>query len=336
MITIDTLKLKTPLSSFNKIDRNANWMTTNKQLNGETISSKSSLHSIDLGFKSMMYNPAEENMIMEFSAKTLKSNYHSLISIDTFEQVCDSLSSTGVIDINKERLLNDATCLKVDFCNNLEMDKNVNDYFPQLLGIRANTTYKVDRYNKPKNKGVVIQGNQTSFKERQILYNKIYDIQRDKDLLAVVPYNQLEKQFKNVLRIEQNTAQFKRIKHYANTKTTNLKEVLESSSNPNLKLFEKATSKFLDLSLFNDAQYENKKLYEIEKIEGRKNIIKKCNYDFELIKEFIKSKVKGNVSQYAREYNALLIDMLVEKNFILQPEENIYVMEIIDKLKLVA
>jgi hypothetical protein len=152
------------------------------------------------------------------------------------------------------------------------------------------------------------------------------DIERDKEITKYVSFPTLQKEFKNVLRVEQNTAQLRRIRHYTNTKTTNILDILQSKAKPNCMLFEKATSKFMDLTLFND--YQDMKFYEVEKLIGRKTIIEMLNYDEELIKEFISSRVKGKLSKYYKEYLSLLYQMLAEKDMILEPEQNMYIQEI--------
>jgi hypothetical protein len=52
------------------------------------------------------------------------------------------------------------------------------------------------------------------------------------------------------------------------------------------------------------------KLYEVEKIEGRKQIIKNLNNDIGLIKEFLGRFSKGNLSRTIAEYRQLINELV--------------------------
>jgi hypothetical protein len=64
-----------------------------------------------------------------------------------------------------------------------------------------------------------------------------------------------------------------------------------------------------------EAEYQNKKFYQIEKSMGRKEIIIKCKYDIKLIKQFIQKFVKGNLSRYIREYKGQINIMQKNNNY---------------------
>ena len=66
---------------------------------------------------------------------------------------------------------------------------------------------------------------------------------------------------------------------------------------------------------FDDPDYEGMRLSEIEKIEGRKRIIEKCNFDMKVVRRFIKSKLSEgtNAKKYYKPYKDLLAKMLAEQ-----------------------
>ena len=333
MITIDTLKIDFPLSAIKSVNRSAKWQN-NMSADIGTGEIKYDYDFIDfnqLGLKRIEINRHKEKATLELSSKCLKENYFNLISRNTFEQMIKSVNDTGVINLDKNQVYDYADFRRADFCNNLIVENDVNLYFPQLLGISANDKYKLFRHNTKHNQGITIMGKQKSFKERMIFYNKMLDINKDKELLKEVRYSTLQNQFNNCLRIEQNSVQKARIRHYIGSQDTLFKTILESESAPNYMLLQKASTKFVSLDLF--SEYSDLKLYEIEKRIGRETIIKKCNYDIELINEFISKKVKGNVSQYKTEYKEILAELNDKRGLTLLPKDNIYLNEILTKLK---
>ena len=174
--------------------------------------------------------------------------------------------------------------------------------------------YNVGRYKGVGNRGVVFAGTQKTFKERQIFYDKLKDIFRDKELRKVVPGATLEKQFTNVLRVETNFTDFKHIRKYFNS-DNKLIQMLKSEATPNLSVFDKITTKVpIDLRIFKE--WEGLKFYEIEKLEGRKHIIQLFNYDIGTIVSFIENKVDGGISRYKKEYLKLIMQMQGERNII--------------------
>jgi len=334
MITIDSLTIDFPLSAIKSVNKSAKWQN-NRSADIGTGEVKYDYDFIDfqqLGLKRIEINRHKEKATLQISsAKCLKENYFNLISKNTFEQLISVVNDTGVINLDKNEIYDFGDFRRADFCNNLIVENDVNLYFPQLLGLSANDKYKIFRHNQKNNKGITIMGKQKTFKERMIFYNKMLDINKDTALLKEVKYSTLQNQFNNCLRIEQNAVQKARIRHFGNSQDTFVKTILESESAPNFMLLQKASAKYVSLDLF--SEYSDLPLYKIEKRIGRETIIKNCNYDIEIINEFISKRVKGNISQYKTEYKEILTELNDKRGLTLAPKENIYLNEILTKLK---
>jgi len=60
-------------------------------------------------------------------------------------------------------------------------------------------------------------------------------------------------------------------------------------------------------------------LYQVEKLKGRETIIRDiCQMDWDLVVEWIKSKVKGNPSRYVKEYRDIFMSMANKEGKVLQ------------------
>jgi len=335
MITLDSIKIETPRDSISRIIDKDIWVTTTKQAKEyETVTHSLNLTKDErpLGLKSIAIKENTDTAIIEVSSKILKQDYYNLISINTIEQVAERINDAQIIELDPNKFISDnSRFLTVDTCNNLHVSRPKEEYFNQILGVKSNTKYRVDNYSKKKNQGVAIVGNQTSFKERCIAYNKLLEIEtQGKDLLREVSYNHLKDQFKDVIRFEQNLTTAKRIKYNFNTKTTNLLDVLCSDAKPNFNLLTKVTKKYTDLSLFNE--YDDMKLSQIETEVGRRSIIESCGYDMEIVKQFIRSKITDKTAyRYDKKYLETLLRMQREKG-IVEPQNNVHIQELLGLL----
>ena len=227
-----------------------------------------------------------------------------MININTAEALVGAINDSGRIKVNYE-LINQAEVLKADFTQNLHPKQDLKNYFSMLSVIPISDKYTIDNYKAKGNAGVVYRGAQKTFKERIIFYDKSKDIARDKELKNNVP-NHLLGKFAGVLRVETNMTQLSKIRQYTG-KTNSLIDVLTSEHKPTLQVFDKIT-KNIDLRLFQE--WEGMRLQDIEKLEGRKQIVKALGYDIGRIKNFINARVKGNTSRYIREYRNVLMNVL--------------------------
>ena len=191
------------------------------------------------------------------------------------------------------------------------------EYIKALNQIRINQKYNVTDYRKPGNKGIVIQGKQKTIKERQIFYDKILDLNRDKELKKEPYFIALQGSHSGVLRVESNIVSFAKIKEYTGCSSTLLKEILNSKENPNLKLFEKITKPNKSIQLYLSlGKFAGMTLYQVEKRIGMEGIIKLCNFDVNLVIDFIKERrgERSNNSKVIKEYRNLIAQILPGTN----------------------
>jgi DNA-binding phage protein len=332
MLKLDTVKFKVDNQSIDSIDLYNYWR---KPLHKGDVYYDTS-YSINpnlLGLKSIQHQPDKDKTIIEISAKILGLKYGELININTIEESIKRINDTNLINLNINKALDSAMLLRCDATENLRVSKDVQEYLDHAHRLRVNTKYQVDEYKMPKNSGVVFKGKQSSFRERQIMYDKFKDMVYNKsnqELRQIMTYPQIEKHFKGVLRVESNFASLAKIREYMSTDS--LVKALESNSNPNLRILDKITSKVEMPELFN--MYDDLALRDVERRIGREGIIKHLKYDMGLINKYLSTKVKGNISRYKASYRDILYEMLQSKDDTNQPgKKDIYIEEIRQLLK---
>jgi hypothetical protein len=271
--------------------------------------------ALGVGFKRVTYDTKKNEAVLELSAKVLKDQYFELINKNTIERVFSEVNTFSPITFNVGNAIDTTRVLSMDCTNNLKLSREPIDYVLALNQIRINEKYQVSDYKQPgKNVGIVIAGKQKSFKERVIFYDKQVNILSD-SFLKKEPYHaSLVLQHKGILRVETNLTSFAKIRQYAKS-TTMLKDILTSTANPNLTIFDKITKRNSDFQLYlelENGEYSGMTFDQIRKRIGDKAIIKECNYDINLIIQFInKARGKGsNNSKLIREYRNLLCEIM--------------------------
>ena len=242
MIRLDSVTIMLPFSdvSLNK-SQFIRSTETNDQNNviSDSLKLKKETAKNILGLKSITARHHNDSIIIELSSKILKGQYYEMINQNTIESLVYELNHTGIINVSEDVMLSKASILKMDATLNLKPETSKDSIISGLSCLPVTDKYNVGSYNTSGNRGVVFAGRQTSKKERQIFYDKIRDIKRDKKLQKYVPYSKLYDQFKDVLRVECNLASFNTIRQYTGCKNNGnaplLNEVLMSVCNPNPK-----------------------------------------------------------------------------------------------------
>ena len=229
------------------------------------------------------------------------------------------------------------------------MEKAVPEYVEALALYRLNQKYDMKEYTK---ESIIFTRKVKSYKERFTAYYKYPELFNDKELMKHINKDDL-KNANNTLRCEQNITSFARLREILRLKDSSkeekrkdgklynypsLKEALQSKAKSNFNVFCRITESGLP-EIFEEYKNTKLKLYQIEKEDGRKRIIKDCNYDMKLIEKFIKLHIKGNITNYRKGYQLLLAKMLEEErnkgNTIILPDTyKSYIDEIKSKLQL--
>lgn len=329
MVKLDSFRIKMPagdcLLSINESRLNSR-QEHSRQLDRSTRDDWY-VNNPALGIKSITLDKLKDEVLVEGSAKSLTDQYFDLININTVERVFRAINDTGCIKVDVPKAIGASELLRVDTTQNLILPRSSLTYVNSLNQIRLDGKYEVHPYRRSTNTGITFHGRQKSFKERQIFYDKLAEIQRDTNLIQVVGWNKLEAQFKGVLRVESNFTELRKIREYCGGRSS-LLAVLQADTKPNYSLFKKISGKTTALPLF--TEYEGFKLMDIEKIEGRKKIIMDLNFDIDLIYQFINSKVGGNNSKYKKEYRQLALQMSAGRDCI---NLNKHVQEIEEQLQ---
>ena len=313
--------------------------------NDTVISNKAIYAGKDIGLHRIDIDNLYHAIKIQLSSKILKENYFDLININTIENVVDNINLNPAIQFDKNKFIENALLLKADVTDNLPVKDSISRYIESLYFYRLNHKYKIDSY---KDESIIFKRDVKSYKERIIFYDKMTEIQKDKNLMDVLLRKKKLKLFQNILRCESNIVSFKSLRdsfgivncnyeqptiNNQSRKYVSLIDVLKSERNVNLKLLDEITTYNMPQLLF---EYENTDIdfYRIEKIEGRKRIIELCNYDINIVMEFVKSKMKGRLTnpKYRKEYKELISSMLQKKGIDLKKESE-YITEIKELLK---
>ena len=309
MIRIDSVKLKLPIDAILGYSDMLKH-TQDVEVGMVTKEVKSSTNKMSqLGLKKVTItqnskNESENGCVIECSSKILKQDYFNMITQDSLEQFIEQINYSQLIRFDKNKFIDSATVLSCDITKNIQLENNASvlNYLSSVAILPIGDKHNVYNYKSIGNKGVTWNGKQTSFKERMAFYSKELEVKKDKKLLNYLTSKQV-KQFDNVLRNEINLTQFATIRKYTNSNSLLLQDVLSSTENPNLLLFDKITKRInfdVDLKLF--TEWQGMTLHQIEKLEGRKNIVKQLGGDMVKIKQFLESKVKGKLSKYFKDY----------------------------------
>ena len=251
------------------------------------------------------------NLIIELSAKILKENYYEGINKNTVSQMVDNINGCKSIKLNTNKFLDSAKVLRCDVTDNLKVKNNVNDYLSLLNTYKVNSDYLVSFYNRKAGSSIVFDRNVKSYKERLTLYDKEKEIYRDKELIKLFDQEALNR-FNNVLRCEQNIVSFSKIREKLHINSIDLKDVLNSKELVNYNTFTNITKKNKALTLFNS--YKDKNLNYIIKLYGMRYFIELFEYDFSLIKQFIREHYNGNACSYwYKNFAILMREMKQEK-----------------------
>ncbi len=345
MVRLDSIKIQVRDDCIDRIDNNFIKDEIDRHnINGEIFDQIKVKRIIPeskiLGLKDIKFlNTGLINI--ELSAKIFKENYPGLINQNNIEYMVDCLNKNKAVQFNKRRLIETASVLYCDCTQNLEVSRNKQEYFKALFELKTNTKYNVIPYIK---KGIFetiifeknIRNKRSNSFERLIVYDKYQELvnsinknKQDENKELVNKYLKMNglDWFANKLRFERRFNHFENIRKSFLINDNYLNSVLTSPENVILKLFEEI-NRGSKTGLFDIWKNEDK-FYSIIKTEGFDNIIEKCNYDIEIIKHFIKQKVKGNSSAYVRKFKDRI-------NFLMNKSGNIsnnYIDEIIELIK---
>jgi hypothetical protein len=297
MIRLDSCHIEVNSESLNYLHKDS--FTHKPQYrNGNIISDCYELKTPMPGIKSILFDNIHQSLKLQFSAKVLNDDYFQGINKNTIHNAIDNINQIGIIDIDVNKLIDGGIFHNIDSTNNVNM--GMYDLPNEWKGIcsslaiaKNNSLFDVHTYNRFNNKGIVYKGNQTSQKNRLIIYDKFTELNttKNKDFLNSCknPLIMLNSA-KNILRVESNQTSHKAIKDRFLTTSTIVNEVLNSSAMPNIYMLDKITQPHHTNQMqliFDRFEPGKHKFDDIAYNMGIENLIRLFNYDEIQLKQFV-------------------------------------------------
>lgn len=244
MIKCDTLKISLPIEIA--------WINKRNMIETVTKSSdnkKSKKHFVNnkyLPFGINTITQDEKNCVIELSAKILKEDYLKGLSIDTIEEVYETLCPAFISVSDIDDFLEYASVYRVHVNDNLKMEYPI-DYYIQSLGNYPNINSKYKRMNIENESLYFMSKNvDKRYKNDLGFYDKLSSMHNnevDRRFLGDLKKkngDRMLKECKNVLRVEKKMDSFEKIRDSFNlkeckNKKISLLSILDSKENPILK-----------------------------------------------------------------------------------------------------
>ena len=315
MVNLDSVKLKISnefLRGFNSDLFNINTQcgaSDSADSENKVILYKLNVSKKILGLKDVSINLTKGFSTLELSAKILKENYLDLINLNTIENVFNNLNALEIINLDKS-CIDSTEVLRCDVTNNLmlESENKIQSYLLSLSAYTVNNKYQCKVYDS---ESVVFDKRvkTNSLKEYQTFYYKHPEIKRDKELLKYID----SEYCLNMLRCESKFASFEQMRNAFKIKDLKLIDILNSTENVNLNIFNRITKNIDSKELLLIKNYE--RLIEMKREIKKSRLYKQfamlrvleiCNNDIDMIKVFLATNSTANNSKELREFKVLL------------------------------
>jgi len=300
---LDSNTIQIPFDSINGIDyNNSKFVHSQPTKNGQILKDTYLVSSNDLpvGISKILVDDFRQQVSIDTSAKILCNEYLQGINLNTYSQWIDSINNLGIVSIDKNKAFEQGIFQKIDTTNNINLSSlyDLDNSWTEVLGYlevaKLNKNFDIVSYSRKNNQGITYKGNQTTEKNRLIMYRKYLDLLKatNKDFLKSLnrPVEILNTT-KNILRVESNHTSFRSIKERLKIDSISIKEVLTNGRNPNPLMLDKITQPHRVnqlLMIFNEYNPEDYDLNDVIKLEGIKNIIINANYCESSLKSFVK------------------------------------------------
>lgn len=332
MIKLDSFKIKLPIEQINNIDltkHKSKRLPISETFDGKEkiIQDKIVVSNLDHGFNRVTIDNLQNEIIIEGSAKILKSNYYDGISLNTFEQLHHELTRHKLIDISQDNLLK-AQMFTLDCTVNLELNDIKQSVRATVEHGSISSNYKIDTFLSHGNYGFVAT-RKVKYKERMTGYSKLMEVSNTDSKFAKDCPEAIKRFNVNTLRLESNFASFKHVRDHFKVTSNNLGSILNSQENVNLKMYDRVIKAGKQLELFNDAYY-GLGLPELLKEMGIKTFFAQFNNDLNLAKQFVKIRFNRNIHSY---YYKMLNEMYAKLTIDQRHFNNQFISEITEKLK---
>jgi len=312
MNNFDSLKISFPVELLQSHSTKHFEETIKKDSSGNM---KSNYLSLNPNYKQTGLNGIHiqsDKCIIQISSKLIPDLYCNMIDINNIDEYMQAVNQSGVIRFNPHSVIEKAKVFSCDVTNNIKFNNPV-EALSYLHSFGFNDKYSLDIFEK---ESIIFERNVSSksLRERQIIYSKYPELCRksNKEFSRLID----KEKYKNVLRFESRFNNLSLMRNSFNIRDTGLIDILNSDEKINYNIFSRITDiPETKLDEFNNyksllemkIEYRNR---NIEKMLGRIQIIKLCNYDIDLIKAYFKVGSTANNSKYIREYKELIKSLL--------------------------
>lgn len=332
MVRLDSIKIKAPTDVLNGFNADAFDRNT-KTKSGIIVKDTSEIKDVYFGFNNCTINNLTNDFTIEVSAKILGSDYAEGININTYDRLIDTVNSHKILNINSDAFYNVAEVLRADVTDNVKIDYK-GDIYSDLSIIPLPNKYEVTPYSTTRNKGVVFKGKQKSFKERQIMYDKLIElssVRQGKQFLNSVNKHKIYNDFKNTVRVEGNFTSFDTMRKYIGS--NKFSDVLNSDAKVNFQLFNKIVKQAVVEVLHLFDKYDGMTLKEVIRRRGLEGIITDAKYNWNYIDLWLKNKAPKNYRRARKEFRAIYLELQTKQ----QKNNGVHVIKIFsDALSKVA
>lgn len=292
MLKLDKMKLVTSLNNISNINEDKFSITINK---GQVQDYKySQQEPYNLYIEADM---AEKELVIEFTGKILLDRYPELITRDNIRTCLENINAIGVCKLDIDAILRDSNVVKVDVtadipCSDCKafttaLHAGVSNH-RKYISRRIKDNYVLEKNVQTKNR-----------KLRLSIYDKAKELMLgdNKSFLAVLHTpSTLIQYFQGKVRLELNLNSKEQIRKNLNISSTQLSEVLNSTSSPIMNFLDKAiddTAAATPVSSLRD--------YE------RTAVLRECDNDMEKIEAIVRrySSPKTHISQVVKSYREL-------------------------------
>lgn len=313
MVKLDSIKIKAPIHVLNGFNSDLLERDT-KIRTGVLIKDISQIKDVDFGFNNFSVNNLTNDFTIELSAKILKSDYAEGINLNNFDRIVNTINKNKFLNINLNDFYNSAELLRADVTDNIKIDYKGN-FYSDISAIPLPNKYEITPYDRATNKGVVFKGKQTSLKERQIIYNKLIElnsVKSGKRFMDSVNKNKIYNDFKDTIRVEGNFTSFETMRKYIGS--NKLSDVLQSNEKVNYKLWQKITKHIDAEVLYLFDAYEGMSLREVIRRRGLEGIITDAKFNWQYIELWLKNKTPKTYRIHRKEFRKIYLELQLKQN----------------------
>lgn len=247
----------------------------------------------------IIVNDRRNEIVIEFTGKILKDDYHKLINIDTIHQCLNTINHLGICELDVDGVVQSAEVCRCDVTIDVECNYNMNDFKRHLKS--SITNYDKWLYRNCENNGIEITNNATTPKHRKrlIMYDKEKEIHKsnNRDFMDWVnDRDDLERHFKSKTRFELNLRTKEQVRTFLHVSDNKLNNVLSSTANPILEVF--------DLAIREDNNSTSIVYGKPDKLA----LLEQCGYDLQAVEMRLRATTPrtSSISRKMEPYRALL------------------------------